>query len=59
MSKFSQSQKWQWLKEGKIPDWAIAESPTLHFCLDWDALVVEDGDPEYESCFCIEDEKKT
>jgi hypothetical protein len=29
-----------------------AWKPTLHFCRDWDFLLIENGDPEFEACGC-------
>lgn len=26
--------------------------PTLHFCRDWDFLLIENGDPEFDACQC-------
>lgn len=26
----------------------------LHFCYDWDGLLIDETDPEYESCGCFD-----
>ncbi len=54
MSKFTQREKWNWLKTGTIPEEALKVSPTLHFCTDWDFLCIEHGDPEWYHCGCDE-----
>lgn len=29
--------------------------PTLHWCPEWDYLLIQEGDPEFECCSCFED----
>ena len=26
--------------------------PSLHWCRDWDFLLIDNGDPEFENCLC-------
>lgn len=54
MSKITVDQKWKWMESGKaLPVWAREVSPTLHFCNEWDGLLIEEGDPEFEACLCL------
>lgn len=32
--------------------------PYLHFCSEWDGLLIDKGDVEFESCQCLEQEAK-
>lgn len=32
----------------RINEW----KPTLHFCMEWDFLLIENGDREFEACHC-------
>ena len=43
-----------WEIEQRIPAWAIAEFPTLHFCPDWDFMLIstEHGPEEMLACLC-------
>lgn len=45
--------KWEFTKAGLIPDSALEQSPTLHFCPEWDDLVIDEN--SLESCSCFED----
>lgn len=39
-------------REGRIPDECLFLNPTLHLCPDWDFLLIDSGDPEFEACCC-------
>lgn len=39
-------------RSGVIPDEAKFMNPTLHFCEDWDGLLIDENDPEFEHCKC-------
>lgn len=39
-------------RTGKIPDECKFLNPTLHFCPDWDGLLIDESDPEFETCHC-------
>lgn len=41
-----------------IPAEEILKEPTLHFCPDWDDLVIDKNDPEFECCLCFKKESK-
>jgi hypothetical protein len=45
--------KWAWTMAGLIPPEELEAHPTLHFCTEWDGLVIEEGDPEFEACLCF------
>lgn len=42
-------------RNGVIPQECIFLNPTLHFCMNWDHLLIDDSDPEYETCTCDKD----
>jgi hypothetical protein len=42
------SQEWQEIRRWK---------PFLHWCFAWDLLLVDRGDPEFESCTCFTRDK--
>jgi hypothetical protein len=50
--------KWEMMEEGIIPLDELDKRPTLHFCYEWDGLVIEEGDAEFECCNCFEENKK-
>lgn len=37
---------------GTIPQECQFMNPTLHLCPDWDGLLIDETDPEYEACHC-------
>lgn len=37
---------------GVIPAECLFLNPTLHVCPDWDGLLIDDTDPEFEKCAC-------
>lgn len=39
-------------RSGVIPDECRFLNTTLHFCPDWDGLLIDDNDPEYDNCGC-------
>ncbi len=39
---------------GRVPDDIAEKNPTLHFCPEWDEMLIEEGTPEFESCNCEE-----
>lgn len=53
MTVHTNAEKWEMTINGEIPDEAKEKSPYIHFCSDWDELVIEEGDPEFESCNCF------
>lgn len=42
-------------KEGVNSEWKEIRKwkPTLHFCPEWDYLLIDKNDPEYEACLCV------
>lgn len=54
---FDSDLKWKWM-DTEVPDWAFKKSPTLHYCIEWDNLLIEDTDPEYSACRCFGQPKK-
>lgn len=42
-------------RAGVIPDECRFLNPTIHFCPDWDGLLIDDNDPEIESCHCFDE----
>lgn len=40
------------MKEGRIPKELYDKYPSLHFCPNWDLLLIEENDPEFECCTC-------
>lgn len=49
----NQDDKWEWTQKGEIPPEELIKRPTLHFCIEWDELVIEEGDLEFEYCNCF------
>lgn len=53
----------KWLtfrKADRMPLWVrilimIKVWPTLHYCMEWDGLVIDKHCPEYECCSCLKD----
>lgn len=43
--------KMEMTEEG-IPPEELAERPSLHHCVEWDGLVIEFGDREFDCCRC-------
>lgn len=39
-------------RTGGIPEECKFLNPSLHFCPDWNNLLIDDSDPEYETCTC-------
>lgn len=39
-------------RNGRIPKKYNEDNPTLHFCREWDFLLIDDGDVEFEACLC-------
>lgn len=39
-------------RTGVIPPECSFQNPTLHLCPDWDFLLIDDSDPEFETCTC-------
>lgn len=39
-------------RTGVIPPECSFLNPSLHFCPDWDMMLIDDGDPEIEHCKC-------
>jgi hypothetical protein len=39
-------------RTGVIPAECSFQNPTLHLCPDWDFLLIDDSDPEFETCTC-------
>jgi len=39
-------------RTGEIPAECSFLNPTLHFCPDWGGLLIDDNDPEIETCAC-------
>ena len=39
---------------GRVPDDIAEKNPTLHFCPEWDEMLIEEDTPEFESCNCEE-----
>lgn len=37
----------------EIPDDMKDKYPRLHFCEDWDFMLINDDDPEFEVCNCF------
>lgn len=37
-------------KIGVIPNRLKHRNPTLHFCKEWDFMLIDDSDPEWEAC---------
>jgi len=40
-------------KTDKIPDEMLKMNPTLHFCTEWDDLVIDDSCEEFAACTCF------
>jgi len=36
----------------EIPDEYRIKYPRLHFCPEWDFMLINDDDPEFEACSC-------
>ena len=49
--------KWDWTVMGKIPQEELDKDNTLHFCPDWDELVISSSDPEFLCCTCFTKEE--
>lgn len=43
-------------RTGDIPAECQFMNPTLHLCPDWDGLLIDDSDPEFETCHCDQKE---
>lgn len=39
-------------REETIPPECLFLNPTLHFCPDWDSMLIDDSDVEFECCCC-------
>ena len=39
-------------KGGYIPLKYREREPTLHFCNEWDGMLIDKTDPEFEVCLC-------
>lgn len=50
---------WQINNSGVIPEELIEKYPTLHFCIEWDFLLIEEGMEEFECCLCLKHEGLT
>ena len=46
-------------KLGVISDELKKLYPTLHFCYEWDLMLVDDGMPEFECCSCLKKPQAT
>jgi hypothetical protein len=44
-------------REGVIPKECSFMNERLHFCPDWDGLLIDDSDPEFEHCRCFSEKK--
>lgn len=44
-------------RTGVIPDECKFLNPTLHFCPDWKGLLIDESDPEFQSCGCQQKEE--
>ncbi|USM11538.1 hypothetical protein vBCbaSRXM_93 [Citromicrobium phage vB_CbaS-RXM] len=42
-------------RTGVIPEECKFLNPSLHFCPDWDGMLIDAADPEYEYCYCDKD----
>ena len=42
----------QWEHDGKIPKLAMDKDRTLHFCPDWDFMLINKENHEYDACLC-------
>ena len=42
----------RWNESGRIPFWARLIWPTLHFCGDFDGLLIDRTMGEWECCTC-------
>ena len=38
---------------GVIPEECTFLNPTLHFCPDWNDMLIDSGDVEFEKCKCL------
>lgn len=45
--------RWTFGHRNGIPWWARMLWPSLHFCIEWDGLVIERRDPEFKYCRCF------
>lgn len=50
-------EKWEWMEQGKIPEDVAKANPTLHFCMEWDELLIEETDGEFDYCHCFRESK--
>lgn len=41
-------------KAGRFPKPLKEQNPTLHFCKEWDFMLIDKTDPEFEACLCDE-----
>ncbi len=37
----------------KLPKDLLTQYPTLHFCYEWDEMLIDEGCPEFEVCNCL------
>lgn len=44
---------WELTKSEKIPKYALRMYPTLHYCWEFDGLVIDRFTPEWEYCSCL------
>lgn len=52
-------EKWEYTQsDKKVPLEEFIKSPYLHFCCEWDGLLIEEGDPEFEACDCYAKEDR-
>lgn len=43
----------RWEIRGRVPRWARLIEPTMHFCPEWDGLLISCEDMEAECCSCF------
>lgn len=50
---------YDWIDErGSVPFWGRLIWPTLHFCCEWDYLLIDKTMREYECCRCYKESKQ-
>lgn len=42
----------------RIPPECAFLNETLHFCSHWHGMLIDESDPEFETCRCIPEEEK-
>lgn len=46
-------------RTGKIPKAVLKSDPTLHFCPEWDYLLIDSSIGEYVACSCVTLKRKS